>query len=222
MGHVPGDTGNLSTLEYLEAISQAFDYRVRNYGETAAGVLWKNDHGQKLRFEILTGLLDAEPSSGAISINDFGCGYGAFYDFLQGLPQMPDMNYMGFDISPEMIRLAEPRSAIGKAAFALSPLATRDADYTFVSGTFNLRLDAPDEPWNDFIKSSLAHLWSKTTKGLAFNMLATDHRNKQDGLYYADEMAFLDFCKGFSEDVTLIDDYPLDEWTIFIRRCPRP
>ncbi len=29
---------------------------------------------------------------------------------------------------------------------------------------------------------------------------------------------FLDFCSKFSNDVTPIDDYPLDEWTIFVRR----
>jgi len=204
--------------EILRPIAFAFSRRIARYGDTPAGVLWKNVEGQQLRFEVLAGVLDPEPPSAGITLNDFGCGYGAFYDFLSKLPLMPDIDYCGVDISPVMIEEAKKRIPKGRVIFICAPMVSRKADYTVVSGTFNLKMDAADPEWNGFVKAALRELWEMSAKGLAFNMLDRGHRDRQDGLYYADPGEFLDFCKALSGDVRLIDDYPLDEWTIVIRR----
>ena len=66
--------------EFLNDISHAFNRRIGKYHDTAQGVLWKNADGQLLRFELLAGILDDAPTpgtaSGAVSVNDLGCGYG--------------------------------------------------------------------------------------------------------------------------------------------------
>ncbi len=50
-------------------------------------------------------------------------------------------------------------------------------------------------------------------------MLSVNSANRLAGLYYAEPEEFLDFAaRTLSADVTLIDDYPLDEWTILARR----
>ncbi len=203
---------------FLEDVSLIFGHRVRKYGRTPAGVLWKNSEGQQLRFELLAGILDGLPVSATISVNDFGCGYGALYEFLGNLPSLADLSYTGIDISGDMINAAKKQIKSKNAIFKEAIQFDSPADFTFVSGTFNLKIDAADGLWNDYVKSTLRDLWLKTNKGLAFNMLDKNHHDRGDGLYYADATEFLDFCSEFSNDVTLINDYPLDEWTIFIRR----
>lgn len=202
--------------KFLRDISQVFSFRVRTFGNTPAGVLWKNSEGQQLRFEVLFGLLVDLPPSAPVSINDFGCGYGAMHDFLLGIPSMAGMSYFGYDISREMINTAKLHNHDRRATFSESSEIKTPADFTFVSGTFNLRLDVEDGPWSTYVMSTLNQLWSKSGKGLAFNMLNKNNPNQEIGLYYANAEEYMDFCKTLSSNVTLIDNYHLDEWTIFV------
>jgi len=203
---------------FLDKLSKIFSLRVRQYGPSPAGVLWKGRDGQQLRFEVLCNIMNDAPPASKITINDLGCGYGAFFDFLHALPQMPEFDYAGYDISSEMVAQAQGRIKDHRAHFHVADCPGRTADYTFVSGTYNLHVDVDTGVWSEFIKESLSQLWARSDRGLAFNMLDKHHPNHLAGLYYADRDEFMEFCTRFSADVTLIDDYPLDEWTIFIRR----
>jgi SAM-dependent methyltransferase len=202
---------------FLKDISKVFGHRIRTFGDVPAGVLWKNRKGQKLRFEVLAGILDDLPPSAPVTINDFGCGYGAMYDFLRDLPTMAKITYSGYDISKEMVNTASQRNNDRRATFIKASRIDTPADFTFVSGTFNLNLDVDDGPWNTYVKSTLNQLWVMSNKGLAFNMLDKNHPNQEIGLFYANAEEYIDFCRTLSPDVTIIDNYPLDEWTIFIR-----
>ena len=204
--------------DFLNEISKAFSFRVRTFGNTPAGVLWKSKEGQQLRFEVLSGILDDHQSSTPVSINDYGCGYGAMHKFLLNMPSMKKMNYFGYDISKEMIIAAKRYSDDKRATFIEASKVTAPADYTFVSGTFNLSLEIDVSPWSNYVKTTLSQLWSMSNKGLAFNMLNKSHPKKENGLYYASADEYRAFCKTLSRKVSLIDDYPLDEWTIYIHR----
>jgi SAM-dependent methyltransferase len=203
---------------FLNEIAYVFDHRVRKYGGTPAGVLWKNTDGQQLRFEILAGILDEIELADPVSINDFGCGYGAMFDFFSTFPGLSRLNYTGYDISKEMIDTAERRIQDRRATFKQAALIDQSADFTFVSGTYNLKIIVEEKPWNAYVKASLSQLWERSHKGLAFNMLDSNHPNKGKDLYFAEAADFMDFCRGLTTNITLIDDYPLHEWTIFLRR----
>jgi SAM-dependent methyltransferase len=203
---------------FLKDISKVFSFRVHTYGGAPAGVLWKNSEGQQLRFEVLAGILDDLPPSTPVTINDFGCGYGAMYDFLHDLPSMAEMNYFGYDISEKMINTALQLNNDRRATFSEASKIDTPADFTFVSGTFNLKLDVDDGPWNTYVKSTLNQLWVMSDKGLAFNMLDKNHPDQKISLYYANAEEYIDFCKTLSPDVAFINNYQLDEWTIFMRR----
>jgi SAM-dependent methyltransferase len=203
---------------FLYDISKVFSFRVQTFGGTPAGVLWKSREGQLLRFEVLVGILDDLPPSTPVTINDFGCGYGALYDFLHDMTSMEEMIYAGYDISGKMVETASQRNNDGRATFSEASKIDTPADFTFVSGTFNLKLDVDDGPWNSYVKSTLNQLWVMSDKGLAFNMLDKNRLDQEIGLYYANAEEYMDFCRTLSPDVTFIDNYQLDEWTIFIRR----
>lgn len=204
----------------LSPISKAFGDRLAEKGTTPEGVYWSSPEGQLLRFEVLLGIVPpAEQAQGGVTINDLGCGYGALFDVLEDDPMMIDGRYFGYDISPDMIRAANARHGDRRANFILSSAATRDADYSLVSGTYNMKMRHRRGEWQDYIFASLRDLWGKSKKGLAFNMLAGSGIDKPGGLYYAPADDYFDFCAAaLSRNVELKQGYGLREWTIFVRR----
>ena len=203
----------------LEPILASFEKRVAQFGADPRSAFWKDKEWQKRRYDILSRLFDEPDRLGGISITDFGCGYGAFFDYLADRPVMKNSRYTGIDMSAAMIEEANARIRDSRATFQSHLIATETADYTVVCGTYNMNLGANRDEWADYVKASLEQLWSKTTKAMGFNMLRFDAPDQYPGLYYADGMEFVKFCnETLSPDITYTDDRPLPDWTIIIRR----
>ena len=204
---------------FLAPIAVHYTAALQAHGPQPGAVFWRDTEGQRLRFEQLIGILDDADRAGSLTVNDLGCGYAAMFDFLEDMPFMSDGRYFGYDICEDMVDCAGRRIKDRRAEFQQSLRATRLADYSFVSGTYNLRLDIDDDAWVDYVRASLVDLAAMSRKGLAFNMLAPDRsRRPQKTLYYAEPQPFFDFCRRqLSSRVTLVTDYPLAEWTIWVR-----
>ena len=203
----------------LEPVLASFEKRVAQFGADPRSAFWKDEEWQKRRYDILSRLFDEPDRLGGISITDFGCGYGAFFDYLADRPVMKNSRYTGIDMSAAMIEEANARIRDSRATFQSHLIATETADYTVVCGTYNMNLGANRDEWADYVKASLEQLWSKTTKAMGFNMLRFDAPDQYPGLYYADGMEFVKFCnETLSPDITYTDDRPLPDWTIIIRR----
>ena len=203
----------------LEPVLASFEKRVAQFGADPRSAFWKDEEWQKRRHDILSRLFDEPDRLGGISITDFGCGYGAFFDYLADRPVMKNNRYTGIDMSAAMIEEANARIRDSRATFQSHLIATETADYTVVCGTYNMNLGANRDEWADYVKASLEQLWSKTTKAMGFNMLRFDAPDQYPGLYYADGMEFVKFCnETLSPDITYTDDRPLPDWTIIIRR----
>jgi SAM-dependent methyltransferase len=205
--------------DFLDAIAGVFDRRLDLYGAQPKGVLWRTVESQRLRFDVMVQVFEPGDRTGAITINDLGCGYGAFFDYLAGRPVMAGSRYMGYDICAAMVAAARGRIADPRAFFVTSATATADADYSFASGTYNLRGRVNPGHWNAYVKASLGGLWARTTRALAFNMLDARAGKREKGLYYAHVEEFRAFCtRALSPKVTVITDYPLEDWTMLVRR----
>ncbi len=216
-----GDIFDLADApEILAPVASIYHHRLARYGASPKGVYWRHQFGQFLRFELLLGLVPkdrwCEPG---LVLNDLGCGYGAFFDFVKDRVISPDGLYIGYDICEKMVQTASHRIRDPRARFVQSAVAQFVADYSFVSGTFNMKLDVADKTWNGYVKESLRHLWMCSRSGLGFNMLDVAGREDDGGLYFAESDDFVDFCRReLSRNVTLVDNAPLKEWTILICR----
>lgn len=203
----------------LTPVVRAYERRLRQFGNDPRGVFWQNTDYQFQRFEILSRIFQPSDLAGGITIHDFGCGYGALFDYLAELPVMTNSRYLGTDMSSRMIAAAEARISDPRARFLRHLKAVDEADYTLVSGTFNMHLGQDEAEWDAYVKASLQQLWSKTRKGLAFNMLRKDADDIYDGLFYINGHDLFDFCAShLSPDVTLQNDHPLPDWTLYVRR----
>jgi len=206
--------------DMLEPVLDGYERQLAQYGADPRALFWKDGERQTRRYHILSRLFAEEDRQGGIAIADFGCGYGAFFDYLKDRPVMDGSRYIGVDLSAKMIDEARRRINDPRASFQRHMILTEDTDYTFACGTYNMSLGADRGEWADYVKASLAQLWSRTRKALGFNMLSVEAAQQFPGLYYAEPGEFVEFCTGnLSPDLSLSDDRPLPDWTIFVRRC---
>jgi len=205
--------------KWLHPIAVMFEHQLEKYGVSARAAMWRSEERQQMRFELLANIIAPEDLKGGITINDLGCGYGAFFDYFCHDLIMSDSRYYGYDIAEKMIDAAQSKITDPRAYFKQSLVALIAADYSFASGPFNYRMEVDETLWLKYVQESLIDLWSQSKKAMAFNMLNKEHARYQDHLYYADAEQFENFCKTeLSANVTLKNDYDDEEWTIYVRR----
>jgi SAM-dependent methyltransferase len=204
--------------ELLSEVARYYAARLAVHGDTPRGVDWNGEEGQFIRFAQLCKVID--PNVPAFSLNDLGCGYGALLDFLAG--KHAAFQYLGVDISTEMIQAASRRHAdVLQARFLVSAAPDQIADYSVASGIFNVRQERPDSEWYEYVAGTLDVMDRSSRLGFAFNCLTSysDEDKKRDHLYYADPCQLFDLCKRrYSRQVALLHDYGLYEFTILVRK----
>lgn len=182
---------------------------------------WKSKWAQEIRFAQLLKVVEGED---AFSINDLGCGNGNLLNFLAAHWPKDSFSYRGYDILPEMIVEAHKLNPNNKNDFALIASAkdVEVKDYTVASGIFNLKYNANDAEWLDFIHETIHTMWQKSNKGIAFNCLTSyaDAAYMKPELYYTNPLHLFDFCiKNLSRHVAFLHDYREYDFTMIIRKA---
>jgi SAM-dependent methyltransferase len=207
----------------LEDVGALYTGNLAEHGIDSRAVGWPDAESHRLRFEKLAYVLEAAPPEGGYSAADWGCGYGAMFQFLDAHPAGRLESWTGYDISEEMLAAARDHVGDERARFVHGDEVTEDADYVFVSGTFNVRAESSEEAWGEFVREKVAELYERSRRGLAFNLLTTYVDWRKDDLFYAHPAEFFSFCRReLSRYVSLLHDYPLYEWTMVVtREAPR-
>jgi hypothetical protein len=202
--------------EILQPVERYYSDKIATCGRTPQGADWKSAESQTMRFDQLLRLIQPV---GPFTINDYGCGYGALVDYLQ--QHKYDFAYRGFDICQRMISEAQQSHAQDSHCdFFSEKNLLLPADYTVASGIFNVKLETSESEWLEYILEVLTEFKNLSKKGFAFNALTSysDAQFVRPHLYYADPLFLFDYCKkNFSRMVSLVHDYPLYEFTIFVR-----
>jgi len=197
----------------LAGVRDLYEKSLREHGATPRGVGWRDERTHGLRFERLSQVID---EVGPVSINDLGCGYGAFLEYLN-VRGTKVSRFRGLDISERMLEEARRRHPSGE--WILGTKLAAEADYSFASGIFNVRLKESRANWRKFIVRTLDELNRYSKRGFAFNVLSTYVDYRERHLYYGDPREFFDLCKRrYSKMVALLHDYPLYEWTMLVRK----
>lgn len=205
--------------DLLSEVADYYSSKLAEHGESPRGVDWNGEESQVLRFAQLSKII--VPTI-PFSVNDLGCGYGAFYDFLAH--RYESFSYSGIDVSEDMIRAAELRyQNKSQACFVRSSQPEQIADYGVASGIFNVRLGRSDDEWRTYLETTLDVLDRTSRYGFTFNCLTaySDADKMRDYLYYADPCVLFDLCKRrYSRNVALLHDYGLYEFTMIVRKLP--
>ena len=206
---------NIDT-SFLPKVSAYYSEKLQQFGACAKGADWKNEESQDLRFRQLAKIIDIET---AFSVNDLGCGYGAFLSFLT--KEFSTFDYHGVDISEPMIEQAVKLFGnTRKRSFCVGKDLEVRSDFTVASGIFNVRLSTQAAEWKRYVISVLDRMAISSSRGFAFNVLTSysDPDRLRENLYYADPCYYFDYCKQhYSRNVSLLHDYDLYEFTILVR-----
>ena len=203
----------------LDLVRDYYDEKLSAFGPTPRGVDWNGNESQFKRFEALCSMLPRAISS-EFSIDDYGCGYGAFAQYLDA-SGFTHVDYLGIDISCAMV--AEAVNVNPGRRFVVGRESPRVADYAVASGIFNVALDADRTVWQNHILGTLDLINAATTKGFAFNCLTSfsDKAKMKPHLYYGDPNFLLRHCmKNYSAQASLLQDYGLYEFTIRVKKTP--
>jgi SAM-dependent methyltransferase len=198
----------------LGRVASLYEDSLAQHGLSSKGVGWPDDASHRQRFLKLATVVDS--SDGPISVNDLGCGYGAFWNFLSE-NDVSLRHFRGYDISERMIENARQR--VPSAEFVVGDKLDQEADYGFACGIFNVRFDESEENWRAYIRRTLDNLHDFSGRGFAFNLLSTYVDFRRPHLFYGDPSEFFHLCKTrYSRRVALLHDYPLFEWTITVSK----
>lgn len=198
-------------------ISKYFSEKIKTFGSTPRGADWNSITSQEIRFEQLIKLIDADKP---YSLIDYGSGFGSLFDYL--IKKKHQLDYVGFDIVEEMVNKGKelhqdyPHCSFTSKESDL-PLST----YVIASGIFNIKLEATENDWTDYIIRTLKKMDSLCKQGFSFNLLTkySDPPLMRPDLFYADPCFYFDYCKQhFSKDVALLHDYGLYDFSIIVRK----
>ena len=194
-----------------------YESLLEQHGAVATGVGWNSETAQNERFAQLCRILPHEDT--ALSLLDFGCGFGALAEYLSVRKQ--SLTYVGYDASTTMIDCARKRVQNPRMQFESDWQRVPLCDYTVASGVFNVRGSWTDDDWWKYVQETLRTIHDHTRRGWAANFLTSysDPDLMRPELFYANPMVLFDWCKReLSRFVALHHDYPLFDFTILVRK----
>lgn len=207
------------TNKIIIDVTTYYEEKFRKNGPTPQGVDWNSKESQELRFLQLLKLIENNDRCIDFSILDYGCGYGAFIDYLKKNYQ--NFNCTGYDSSKLMIEQAIKLHPDAPNCWIDNIDNIKKVDYVVASGVFNIKLDYSNKVWSQYIFETLEHFNELSIKGFSFNILTkySDKEYMKDHLFYADPLVLFEHCKRkYSKYIALLHDYPLYEFTIIVRK----
>jgi SAM-dependent methyltransferase len=202
----------MPSADIADRVAAYYSGKLREHGATHRGVDWSTAESHVLRHAQFLRLIEA---TGAESVLDYGCGYGALGDYLESAGLA--LRYQGYDVADEMVEAARARHG---GSFTSRRDELEPADVVIASGIFNVLVDTPAQRWRDYTLDTLRDLAALARRGIGFNMLTSysDPERMEDRLYYGDPVFYFDWCKRhLSRQVALLHDYGLYEFTILVR-----
>lgn len=106
----PKSSDGIESCAVHSSIRDYYSCRALRHGATPLGVDWTCAPTQELRF---VQVLKVIAPTQALSVNDIGCGYGALAGFMHRRLRGVAIDYLGTDVSPEMIALARRKKTAG-------------------------------------------------------------------------------------------------------------
>lgn len=211
--------------EEFARLEKHYSSLLAEHGDSPQAVQYRDRATHERRFEILADV-GLRPDA---KVLDFGCGTGAFLDYLRRERGYVG-EYVGCDLSEAMVAKAQEK--FPDARFirrdVLSEGLEEDFDIILIAGVFN---NLGDDNFG-FMQAALKALFPHVREALAFNGISRYVDFMDEGLYYADPEQVFRFCKeSLSPLVTLRHDYlirpesPPFEFTVYVRATthhPRP
>ena len=205
--------------ELLGQVAHYYSKKVLTHGATPLGVDWSCLPTQEMRFVQLLKICEFD---GPVTLNDIGCGYGALLALIGKRHRRKTIDYLGVDLSAEMIAHARKRwKRRALTAFQVGSNGFRPADYAVASGVFNVKLSQSVDLWEQMIAQTLSDMHATSKRGFAVNFLAPMPPSAEHipELYRVPPDVWRSYCEQtLGANVELVEGYGLREYTLLVRK----
>lgn len=157
---------------------------------------------QNIRFSQLTRHFQLNGKS----LIDIGCGFGDIHTFFK-LNDIHLNSYLGFDVVPEFIKVAQEKWPTKQNQFILGNYLEQknlQADYIVASGIFGHRLFATDKEQYAYMEQVFSKAISEAKTAIAFDFMSdkTDFKSGESDFHTSPSIA-LDIAYKFSRNIIL-------------------
>lgn len=192
----------------LDAVLKEYEARFAEHGDTAQGHGWGSEASVAFRKTALLSVFAGVTAP--FTALDFGCGTG---DFSEDLSRIGLTEYCGVEAVPAIREAAKKRYP--KHWFA-EFMPEGQWDYVFASGPFNLKMNTPEDAWENWVERHVKGLWERTRIALVMNFVTYKPDWREDDLWYpAGPTQIVDWVK--PREFLVLEDYGLrGEWTIIL------
>lgn len=185
--------------------------RLEKFGYDIRSLASGTEERRQTRFGMLNNVGDLQGAS----VLDLGCGFGDFYAYLRDRGIQVD--YTGYDISPDLIQMARERFPEGPK-FEVRDIQDsglgRRFDYVVCSQTFNYKLKRQNNI--ELVQNVLRLCLDSTDKGMVFDFITAYVDFREEHLFYYQPEELFTFAKSLTKRVTLRHDYPLFEFALYL------
>ncbi len=202
-------------MNYLK-IAEHYKKCFEDHGDNHLGVDWPKYEDTLTRYEVMLDLIN---ENNKVSLLDFGCGLGHLYKFILDEKKENKIVYSGLDINKNFYDHCSKKYP--EVNFFLKDININNEipnfDYIVCNGTFTEKRDLSYEEMFDFMTNTLKILWSKTNKGISFNVMSKLVDWERDDLFHVsmDEIGL--FLKNnLSKNFIIRNNYKLYEYTIYV------
>lgn len=201
----------------IHRIRRHYEARVAPHRETYDILDWSSRESQEVRFGVLLGVLQhAFAAERVPRLLDVGCGMTDLAAFLER--RRAPVRYVGADITlgilAEARRRNPQRCLLAADVFTAAPFAAQAFDATYCSGVFNLSLGNND----DFALAALPRLLDLAGTVAVANFLHCRCHRQYEHCHYFDPAALRTALERRGLQVTVIDDYLENDFTLVLRR----
>lgn len=175
--------------------------------DNARAMGWSSAFSQRLRFEVITYLVDVSNQD----VLDVGCGDGAFFHFLE--EKSISLSYSGIDISSKMVQRAQnryPGIPVRQGDFFNH---NNQHDVVVCSGA--LSMSATEDKWL-FLSQAIDQLMAISRTHVVFNLLSDRATIKDPLFHYYAPKDVLGLCLQKTDYVTLHHSYLPNDFTVHL------
>lgn len=184
-------------MNFNSRIASIYDKQFKLHGARPEASFWFSGFRQHTRFEIITNEIRSLEQDRPVSICDLGCGYGAYAEYLSYKTTPKISNYLGLDISAEVIKFCQSNYGYPWAKFEKANNLKNKMDYIVMSGTFNYAATSNVKKWEAHLYKNLIQCFDKTNRAMIFNLQLSDGPSKigKKNIYYANPTNVAQFCR---------------------------
>ncbi len=206
---------------YLQIVDH-YESCLEKHGDSHLGVDWPRQKDVEVRYHVMLDLFQSDPAS-ELTLLDFGCGLSHLQTYMQR-GDYGRVRYAGLDLSERFIRAAQEK-------FPDTPYYCLDIlkdggqlpsfDYIVMNGVFTQKCSLSFDAMFAFAQRLVKQVFSKCTKGIAFNVMSDQVDWKRDGSFHVpfDQLATF-LTKEVSRDFVFRHNYGLYEYTTYVYRTP--